>query len=290
MRIPLKMTHEHKDLKKTEYLGVLILPSKADLKSIARHLSGITELDAKNIENRLLGGVPAILGSMSPPEAKKAVEWMNAQGIESGITNDREIKEQGRPIVVKDIEVKEGQLRVRPMRDQEFSIAFSNVRTIVHGNLGLPKPHSKSDRASHIENKAWELPLATPITGHVISRQNLTSARAKSNASKSLRQIIDLHCHQDGHWTLLRIDGDKQGWRHLGKARGYSDLNNAKKTLELFEVILSDATCDESFREFVPPKESRFQIHKETPREIRQFDFYSRWISRMHVNLRGDSI
>lgn len=65
------MTDEHKDLKKTEYLGVLILPPKADLKSIARHISSITHLDANNIENRLLGGVPAILGSLPPREAKK---------------------------------------------------------------------------------------------------------------------------------------------------------------------------------------------------------------------------
>ena len=284
------MGQEHKDLKNKKYLGVLILPNTADLTNIAHHVSGITGLDAKNIKNRLLGGAPAILGSVTSSAATHAVKWMHAHGIESGTTSDQEIKDQGTPLVVRDIEVKEGELGIKPLRGEKFSIRFNSVRTIVYGNLGLPKPQSKSDRTSHIENKAWELPLATPITGHVISRQNINSAKAKSNASKSLRQIIDLHCYQDGEWKLLRIDGNKQGWRHLGNARGYSDLINAKKTLELFSIILSSATCDECFREFVPPKESRMQIHKETPREIRAFDFYSRWIARMHVWLRGDLI
>ena len=281
------MTYESKHSKNSEYLGILILPPKANIKSVSTHLASLTRLDAKNIEYRLRGGAPAIIGSVTPKEACEAIQWMTNHTIESASTNDQELLSRGKPTVVKDIEINEGQLSIESKKNQQFLVPFSSVRSIVYGNIGLPKPHTKLDRTSHIENRAFELPLATPITGHVISRQNLTSSKAKSNASKSLRQIIDLHCYQDKEWTLFRIDGDKQGWRHLGKARGYSDLHNAQQTLELFRLILSSATCDECFREFALPKSARKQIHKETPREIRLFDFYSRWIAQMHQNIQG---
>ncbi len=281
------MAHESPDLKNTEYLGVLILPKKADLQSISRQIASLTELDAKNIQNRLLGGVPAIIGSVKPSQAKAAIQWMVSQGIEAAVTHDGNLKKRGKPSIIKNLQVMEGRLEIECLRDPAFSVPFSSVRSIVHGNLGLRKPQTKSDRSSHIENQAWEFPLATPIIGQVISRQNIHSARAKSNASKSLRQIIDLHCLENGKWKLLRIDGDKQGWRHLGDAKGYSDLANSKKTLELFSVILSTATCDECYREFVVPKEARHQIYKDIPRDLRFFDFYSRWISCMHTTLRG---
>ena len=106
------MTYESKHSKNSEYLGILILPPKANIKSVSTHLASLTRLDAKNIEYRLRGGTPAIIGSVTPKEAREAIQWMTNHTIESASTNDQELLSRGKPTVVKDIEINEGQLSI----------------------------------------------------------------------------------------------------------------------------------------------------------------------------------
>lgn len=182
---------------------------------------------------------------------------------------------------------------IEPWRGEAFVLKPSELRSIVFGVImegSQVRQQMTGGDVSTLGNIGIQAAIGGPVptvTNDDLG-QNITAGNKNARA-KTSRVVIDLHFTGTSPRKIVRIDGNKQGWQFLGEARGYSDITNAGKAMVMFQSLAPDATTDECFNQFNCPASSRRMKISGVPEEIRQFDFYSRWIGHIHRVLRGET-
>ena len=273
------------------YLSMILKDPKRDDAELAEVLAEATGKPTIDLLRNLRRVLPAILAEIpvaATPGALAAAERLGGEACAPSLVD---LQVHGEVILTKHLTPGSDYFGVEPWRGEAFVVKPSDLRSIVFGVI-MEGSQARQQTTGGEVSTMGNLGLQATVGGPVVESRDLgrsISAGNKNAKAKGSRVVIDLHFTGSSPRRIVRIDGNKQGWRFLGEARAHTDIANGAKAMVMFQSLAPHATPDECFSQFNCPVSSRRLKVPGIPPEIREFDFYSRWIGHIHRVLRGES-
>ena len=268
------------------YLTLILKPEGLDDDGLVELLAANSSRPRIDLARAIRRTAPFIICELPPNEGAACVRAITEAGGEACAPSLADLQVHGEVILAREITPGSDHFGIESWRDGTFLLNPQDLRSIVLCIPNQVERTARDPRGTGRSNLLLTGMMAEGTSEQMLTPDNLHATHRKA---KSTPVIIDLHFTGGSPRRIVRIDGRKQGWRFLGETRAHSDRVNAAKAATMFQSLAQDATTDDCFEIFACPATARMLRIGGVPEDVRNFDFYSRWIGHLHRVLRGEA-
>ncbi|MCH2161405.1 MAG: hypothetical protein MK085_05980 [Phycisphaerales bacterium] len=272
------------------YLTLILKPEGLEDEALLKILEDNTTRPKPDLARALCKALPCIIAELTPAEGAACVNAITEAGGEACATSLVDLQVHGELTLARNIIPGSDHFGVESWQNETLLLDPRELTSIV---LAVVRPNERSPRDPRGSGPGALNQASSAIaTGGMVPASRMDSvlsadAIRRTGKADPMPVAIDLHFTGGSPRRLIRLDGRKQGWQFLGEAREHGDRANAIKACSMFQALAPHATTDECYGDFSCPGSARWLRVPGVPPELRNFDFYSRWIGHVHRVLLG---